>query len=84
MHVDIDNMLKLWGVKYNEQNTHIENLYNVDVYNSLKEEFTKNELLVVMKQHQIKSKVANVIWQWSKNGFIEKLGDDKYKKKKKE
>lgn len=82
MHVDIDNMLKLWGQKYNEQNTHVPNLYNVNVYNSLKDEFTKNELLVVMKQQQVKSKVANVIWQWNKNGFIEKLGDDKFKKTK--
>jgi hypothetical protein len=83
MHVDIENMLKLWGAKYNEQNTHVPNLYNVNVFNSLKEEFTKNELLVVMKQQQVKSKVSNVIWQWSKNGFIDKLGDDRYKKTKK-
>lgn len=83
MHVDIENMLKLWGQKYNEQNTHVPNLYNVNVYNTLKDEFTKNELLVVMKQQQVKSKVSNVIWQWSKNGFIEKLGDDKFKKTKK-
>ena len=83
MHVDIENMLKMWGAKYNEQNTHMPNLYNVNVFNSLKEEFTKNELLVVMKQQQVKSKVANVIWQWSKYGFIEKLGDDKFKKTKK-
>lgn len=82
MHVDIENMLKLWGQKYNEQNTHVPNLYNVNVYNTLKEEFTKNELLVVMKQQQVKSKVSNVIWQWSKNGFIDKLGDDKFKKTK--
>lgn len=83
MHVDIENMLKMWGAKYNEQNTHLPNLYNVNVFNSLKEEFTKNELLVVMKQQQVKSKVSNVIWQWSKYGFIEKLGDDKFKKTKK-
>lgn len=83
MHVDIENMLKLWGAKYNEQNTHMPNLYNVNVFNSLKDEFTKNELLVVMKQQQVKSKVANVIWQWSKHGFIDKLGDDKFKKTRK-
>ena len=83
MHVDIENMLKMWGAKYNEQNTHLPNLYNVNVFNSLKEEFTKNELLVVMKQQQVKSKVSNVIWQWSKYGFIEKQGDDKFKKTKK-
>lgn len=84
MHVDIEYMLKLWGAKYNEQNTHIPNLYNVNVYNSLKDEFSKNELLIVMKQQNVKSKVSNVIWQWSKNGFIEKLGDDKFRKKKHE
>lgn len=83
MHVDIENMLKMWGKKYNEQNTHVPNLYNVNVYNSLKDTFTKNELLIVMKQQFVKSKVSNVIWQWSKNGFIEKIGDDEYKKIKK-
>lgn len=83
MHVDIENMLKMWGAKYNEQNTHLPNLYNVNVFNSLKDEFTKNELLVVMKQQQVKSKVSNVIWQWSKHGFIDKLGDDKFKKTRK-
>lgn len=83
MHVDLDSMLKLWGAKYNEQNTHVQTLYNVDVYNSLPEVFTKNELLVMMKKQQVKSKVANVIWQWNKSGYIEKLGDDKFKKKKK-
>lgn len=80
MHVDIENMLRLWGQKYNEQNTHVPNLYNINVFNSLKDEFSKTELLVVMKQQQVKSKVANVIWQWSKAGFIEKLGNDRYKK----
>ena len=84
MHVDLDNMLKLWGQKYNEQNTHVAQLYNVDVYNSLPETFSKNELLVAMKKQQVKSKVANVIWQWNKNGYIEKLGDDNFKKKKKQ
>lgn len=82
MHIDIENMLKLWGVKYNEQNTHVNPLYNVDVFNSLRDEFTKNELLVEMKKQQVKSKVSNVIWQWNKNGYIQKIGDDKYKKKK--
>ncbi len=84
MHVDLDSMLKMWGAKYNEQNTHVLQLYNVDVYNSLPETFSKNELLVAMKKQQVKSKVANVIWQWHKNGYIEKLGDDNFKKKKKQ
>ena len=82
MHVDIENMLKLWGAKYNEQNTHVTGLYNVDVFNSLPETFSKNELLVAMKKQQVKSRVSNVIWQWNKHGYIEKLGDDKFKKKK--
>lgn len=80
MRVDIENMLRLWGQKYNEQNEHTPNLYNVNVFSALKQEFTKNELLVVMKQQGVKSKVANVIWQWKKNGFIEKVDTDVYKK----
>lgn len=83
MHIDIENMLKMWGAKYNEQNTHLPNLYNINVFNALKEQFTRNDLLVVMKQQNVKSKVSNVIWQWSKNGFIEKINKDTFKKKRK-
>lgn len=82
MHVDIENMLKLWGQKYNEQNSHVNTLYNVDVFNQLPETFTKNELLVQMKKQQVKSRVSNVIWQWKKHGYIEKISEDTFKKKK--
>lgn len=80
MRVDIENMLRLWGAKYNEQNEHTPNLYNINVFSSLKQEFTRNELLVVMKQQGVKSRVSNVLWQWKKAGFIEKLNQDTYKK----
>lgn len=80
MRVDIENMLRLWGAKYNEQNEHAPNLYNINVFSSLKQEFTRNELLVVMKQQGVKSRVSNVLWQWKKAGFIEKLNADTYKK----
>ena len=80
MRVDIENMLRLWGAKYNEQNEHAPNLYNINVFSSLKQEFTRNELLVVMKQQGVKSRVSNVLWQWKKAGFIEKLNNDTYKK----
>lgn len=80
MRVDIENMLRLWGAKYNEQNEHAPNLYNINVFSSLKQEFTRNELLVVMKQQGVKSRVSNVLWQWKKAGFIEKLNQDTYKK----
>lgn len=80
MRVDIENMLRLWGAKYNEQNEHAPNLYNINVFSSLKQVFTRNELLVVMKQQGVKSRVSNVLWQWKKAGFIEKLNQDTYKK----
>lgn len=80
MRVDIENILRLWGAKYNEQNEHAPNLYNINVFSSLKQEFTRNELLVVMKQQGVKSRVSNVLWQWKKAGFIEKVNQDTYKK----
>lgn len=83
MDVDIENMLKLWGAKYNEQSQVEPQIYNRSAFHSLKDEFSKNDLLIVMKQQHIKSKVSNVIYQWKRDGFIEKTGSGQYRKIKK-
>lgn len=84
MRVDLDNMLRLWGKKYNEQTTYETGFYNAKVFDTLGETFTKNDLLVVLKKHFIKSPVRTVIYQWKSKGFIEKIEKDTYKKKKNE
>ena len=83
MSVDLDNMLKLWGAKYNEVAEVKPQMYNRDAFACLKETFTKTDLLVVMKQQGILSPVRNVVYQWKKAGYIEKISKDTYKKNKK-
>lgn len=83
MQVDLENMLKLWGAKYNDVAEVEPHLYNRNAFKSLKDTFTKSDLLAVMKQQNIKSKIYNVVYQWKKEGYIEVIGKDEYKKKKK-
>ena len=83
MEVDLECMLSLWGAKYNEQAEVAPKCYNRTAFASLKDEFTNNDLFVVMKQQGIQSPLRNIIYQWKKAGFIEKVGKETYKKKKK-
>lgn len=82
MDVDIENILKLWGAKYNEQAEVEPQLYNRTAFRSLGDNFTKNDLFVVLKQQSIKTPVRQIIYQWKKAGYIEKTGNDTYTKKK--
>lgn len=83
MVVDLNNMLRLWGKKYNDVATVKPQMYNRDAFASLKDTFTKTDLLVVMKQQGILSPVRNVIYQWKKSGYITRIDKETYKKTKK-
>ena len=80
MHVDIECMLKLWGAKYNAQAEVEPQLYNRNAYKSLGDTFTRNDLFVVLKQQKIKSPIRSIIYQWKKEGYIEKVDNDTFKK----
>ena len=82
MEVDIENILKLWGAKYNEQAEVEPQLYNRTAFRSLGDTFTKNDLFVVLKQQNIKTPVRQIIYQWKKAGYIEKTSSDTFTKKK--
>ena len=83
MNVDLQNMLKLWGRKYNEQTSYEVGFYNANVYNSLPEQFTKNDLLVIMKKTGLKSPLRQIIYNWTSKGYVEKISKNEFKKKKK-
>lgn len=83
MHVDIECMLNLWGAKYNAQAEVEPQLYNRNAYKSLGDTFTRNDLFVVLKQQKIKSPIRSIIYQWKKEGYIEKIDNDTFKKCKK-
>lgn len=82
MEVDLENMLKLWGAKYNEQAEVEPHLYQRNAFQSLNEVFSKNDLFAVLKRQQIKSPLRTIIYQWKKNNYIEQVDKETFKKKK--
>lgn len=82
MHKDLECMLKLWGAKYNEQTDVSPIMVQRNVYSSLEEEFTKNDVYVVCMKQGIKTPVRRIIFEWKKLGYIETQDKEHYKKKK--
>ncbi len=79
MHQDIECTLRLWGKKYNdivEENT-TENLAQRDVFAQLKDEFTKDDVYVVCKRENIKTRINMIIYQWKKGKHIEEVTKNK-------
>ena len=73
MEVDLENILKLLGERFNEQNKKVIGFSNQDVYADLPDQFSKNDLIVVMRKQGKKSKVYDVIYKWKKMGAVEEL-----------
>lgn len=80
MHQDMDNMLKLWGAKYNEQSDATPNLTQRKVFDQLSEEFTTSDMYAICVRQGIKTPIRNIIYGWRKQGFVDKLEKDRYKK----
>ncbi len=80
MEVDIENMMKLWGQKYNEQLTSPLNISQRSVFNNIPENFTQNDVYAVCVRYGIKTPVRCVISNWKKLGFVEKNSDKTYSK----
>mgnify|MGYP003396746869 FL=1 len=83
MNVDLENILKLLGEKYNEQTKKVIGFANADVFADLPNEFSKNDVVAVMRKQNKKTKVYDVIYRWKKLDAIEELDKGIYKKKKK-
>lgn len=83
MNVDLENILKLLGEKYNEQAKKVLGFANQDVFADLPDVFSKNDIVAVMRKQQKKTKVYDVIYRWKKIDAIEELPEKgTYKKKK--
>lgn len=83
MERDLENMLKLWGAKYNEQSDTTPALVQRTVYNELPETFSRNDVYVVCTKQGIKTPVRRITFDWKKLGYIEQVDKDTFKKKKK-
>lgn len=83
MKVDLENILKLLGERYNEQTNKVVGFVNQDVFASLQDEFTKNDVMTAMRRQNKKSRVTDVIYRWKKMGAIDEVDKYVYKKKNK-
>lgn len=84
MDVDLENILKLLGEKYNEQSKKVIGFSNQDVFADLPDTFSKNDIVAIMRKQNKKTKVYDVIYRWKKIDAIEELAEKgTYKKKQK-
>lgn len=80
MHQDIECTLQLWGKKYNDVVDGIKavNISQRNVFAQLKDEFTMDDLYVVCKREGIKTRLRQIIYQWSQGKHIETI--EKFKR----
>ena len=83
MHQDIEKMLKLWGAKYNEEADAAPNLTQRTVYSELGDTFTRNDIYAVCLRQGIKTQIRRIVFDWKKQGFIEPIDKETFKKVKK-
>lgn len=80
MHQDIECTLQLWGKKYNDVVDGIKtvNINQRNVFAQLKDEFTMDDLYVICKKENIKTRLRQIIYQWSQGKHIETI--EKFKR----
>lgn len=84
MHVDIENMLRLWGSRYNEQADVAPRLTQRSVFEKLPDSFETSDVYAICTKQGIKTPIRNIVWSWKNLGMIEKTGKGQYIKKKKQ
>lgn len=82
MNNDIENMMKLWGHAYNEIAQDAPNLPQKSLFQSLGDEFSKEDVMTQCLRLGIKTPVRNITSQWSKFGYVTAVAKGKYKKSK--
>ena len=85
MDRDLKESLKMFGEKYNKMQSEaqIEVRHNRGLFESLGDEFTKNDIIAQCIKMGIHSRVKQIIWRWNKDKAIIKLSNETYKKNKK-
>lgn len=80
MHIDLDNMLKLWGVKYNSLSDVVPNIVQRSVFDMLGNTFQRNDVYTVCLKQGIKTPVRRIIFDWKKLGCIVQEDKETFKK----
>ena len=87
MDCDLYNMLKLWGAQYNQMMNDSEvpkvSRYHNNYFVELEDEFTTQDLAMIIHKYGGITKPVMAIHLWKKTGLIEKLSKGHYRKIKK-
>lgn len=75
MHRDIENMLKLWGNRYNEQTETAADVPQRSVFQQLPEQFTRAEVYTICTKQGIKTPLRKILSMWKIQGLVEKKND---------
>lgn len=84
MSADLRESLRLFGEQFNEKmNENAVNAVSIQkatVFEKLKDEFEKNDLLVELKKQGYRTPVSAVLHKWKKSNLITKISNGKYRK----
>ena len=82
MDRDLEESLKMFGEKYNNLQTEaaVEVGHHQGLFESLGDEFTKNDLIEQCMKQGVHSKVKMIIYRWKKDKVITKVNNETYKK----
>jgi hypothetical protein len=84
MDCDLHGIMSLWGIKYNqmmsESSTPKVSKYHNNLFVELPDEFTMQDLNVVIMKYGNTTNAVEAIHLWKKTGLIEKIGKGRYRK----
>lgn len=85
MDRDLEESLKMFGEKYNklQNEATVESKRHQGLFESLGDEFTKNDVIEQCMKQGVHSKVKVIIYRWKKDKVITKVNNETYKKLKK-
>lgn len=80
MHKDLENMMKLWGAKYNEQTDVMPHVVQRTVFDTLGESFDRNDVYNVCTKQGIRTPVRRIIHDWKKLNYIKQIDKEHFSK----
>lgn len=81
MHRDIENLLELWGDKYNKLTDVSPHVVQRTVFDALPATFTRADVYSVCVQQGIKTPVRRIVYDWKKLNYVTQLDKEHFKKK---
>lgn len=80
MEQDLENSLKLWGTRYNNETEEAPTTFQKSLFNEMLQAFTKSDVYAACVRMGLKTPVRQIIYQWKTLGIIKKTGKDEYEK----